>query len=35
MITLYDVIDNRTGKHHSVVIVSERNEKYFIPYKEE
>ncbi len=35
MITLHDVIDIRTGKHHSIVIVRERLSKYFIPYTEE
>ena len=31
MITLYNVIDTRTGQYHSVAIVKERNAKYFVP----
>ena len=31
MITLHNVIDTRTGKFHSVAIVSKRNAKYFVP----
>ena len=34
MITLYNVIDTRTGKHHSVVIVKQQKAKYFIPFEE-
>ena len=30
MVTLYNVIDTRTGKHHSIAIVSEKKAKYFI-----
>ena len=30
MVTLYNVIDGRTGKHHSVAIVKEEDVKYFI-----
>lgn len=30
MIELKNVIDTRTGKFHSVAIVSERNVKYFV-----
>jgi len=33
MITLYDVIDIRTGQHYSVVIVKSRNTKWFISAK--
>ena len=29
MVTLYNVIDTRTGKHHSVAIISEEDAKYF------
>jgi len=35
MITLYNVIDIRTGKRHSVAIVSEKNAKWFVPAEEE
>ena len=31
MITLYNVIDIRTGLFHSVAIVKQRNAKYFVP----
>ena len=31
MITLYNVIDIRTGNFHSVAIVQARKAKYFIP----
>ena len=31
MVTLYNVIDTRTGQHHSVAVVKERNAKWFIP----
>ena len=31
MVTLYNVIDTRTGQFHSVAIVKERNAKWFIP----
>ena len=34
MITLYNVIDIRTGLFHSVAIVKERNAKYFISGKD-
>lgn len=30
MIILYDVIDTRTNKHHSVVIVKERLARFFV-----
>ena len=30
-VTLYDVIDTRTGQYYSVAIVSERNARYFVP----
>ena len=35
MITLYDVIDTRTGKYHSIVKVKERLAKYFVPATEQ
>lgn len=35
MITLYDVIDIRNGQHYSVVVVSERKAKYFVPANED
>lgn len=31
MITLYNVIDTRTNKFHSVVITKERNARFFVP----
>jgi hypothetical protein len=31
MIKLYNVIDTRTGRFHSVAIVSKRNAKWFVP----
>ena len=31
MITLYNVIDTRTDKFHSVVIVKERYARFFVP----
>ena len=34
MITLYNVIDTRTGNFHSVAIVQARKAKYFIPANE-
>lgn len=33
-ITLYNVIDIRTGVYHSVVITKEKNRKWFIPADE-
>ena len=30
MVTLYNVIDIRTGQFHSVAVVKPRNVKYFI-----
>lgn len=33
-ITLYDVIDTRTEKHHSVVVVKEKDVRWFIPANE-
>lgn len=30
-IKLYDVIDTRTNKYHSVVIVREKDAKWFVP----
>lgn len=29
-VTLYNVIDTRTGLHHSVAVVGERNAKWFV-----
>lgn len=34
MVTLYNVIDTRTGKWYSVAVVSEKNAKYFVPADE-
>lgn len=34
MITLYDVVDIRTGRYHSVVMVKEKDAKYFVPVNE-
>lgn len=34
MVTLKNVIDTRTGQFHSVAIVKQRNEKFFIPANE-
>lgn len=34
MVTLYDVIDTRTGQYHSVAVVKERNVKYFVEAEE-
>lgn len=34
-ITLYNVMDIRTGKYHSVVKVKERIAKWFVPAVEE
>lgn len=34
MVTLYDVIDTRNGRYYSVVVVTERKAKYFIPAEE-
>lgn len=31
MIKLVNVIDTRDGRHYSVVIVSERKARYFVP----
>ena len=31
MVTLYDVIDIRTGNYYSVAVVKQRNAKYFVP----
>lgn len=30
-VTLYNVIDTRTNQFHSVVIVSQRKAKFFVP----
>lgn len=30
-VTLYNVIDTRTGKFHSVVVVRESNARFFVP----
>ena len=35
MITLYDVIDIRTGLYHSVAKVKPRNVKWFVPANSE
>ena len=35
MITLYNVIDTRNGKFHSIVKVKKRLAKYFVPAEEE
>ena len=35
MITLHNVIDIRTGMHHSVAVIQERKAKYFIPENQE
>lgn len=34
MVTLHNVIDTRTGKFHSIAVVSEKKVKYFIPANE-
>lgn len=31
MITLYDVVDIRTGQRHSVAVVKARNAKWYVP----
>ena len=31
MVTLYDVIDIRTGVYYSVAVVKQRNRKWFVP----
>lgn len=33
-ITLHNVIDTRSGNYYSVVVVKERNAKWFIPAEE-
>ena len=35
MVTLYNVIDTRTGKFHSEVIVKQRMVRFFVPADEE
>ena len=35
MITLHNVIDTRTGKFHSEVIVKQRMARFFVPAEEE
>ena len=35
MVTLYNVIDTRTGKFHSEVIVKQRMVRVFVPAEEE
>jgi len=35
MITLYNVIDTRTNKRHSIVVVKHRYARFFVPYEEE
>lgn len=34
-VTLYNVIDTRTNQFHSVVIVSQRKAKFFVPAEPE
>ena len=34
MVTLYNVVDKRTGLFHSVAIVKQRNAKWFVPVEE-
>lgn len=34
-ITLYNVIDTRTGQFHSVAVVKKKNAKYFVPALQE
>lgn len=34
-VTLYNVLDTRTEKIHSVAIVSEKNVKWFVPIVKE
>ena len=31
MVTLYNVIDTRTGNYYSVAIIKQRNAKWFVP----
>ncbi len=31
MVTLYDVIDVRTGNRHSIAVVKAKNVKWYIP----
>lgn len=33
-VTLYDVIDTRTGQYYSIAIVKEKLAKYFVPANE-
>lgn len=35
MITLYNVVDIRNGKHHSIVRVKANQAKWFVPDTEE
>lgn len=35
MVTLYNVIDTRTGQYHSIAIIKERNARWFVPFVEE
>ena len=35
MVVLYNVIDTRTGKFHSEVIVKQRMVRFFVPAEEE
>lgn len=35
MVTLKDVIDNRTGEFHHIAVVNERKARYFVPSTEE
>lgn len=34
-VTLYNVVDTRTGQEHSVAVVREKNVKYFEPVEAE
>lgn len=34
-VTLKNVVDTRTGKFHSVAIVSEKKAHFFVPFVEE
>lgn len=34
-VTLYNVIDIRTGQHYSVAVIKENKAKYFVPAEQE
>lgn len=34
-VILYNVIDTRTGLHHSVAVVKQKNARWFVPEAEE